>query len=143
MVRLYAYNRVAEIGPIVGGFINYYTNWVCVNQIEPSFANCYLSAMDLLCPTHLVGRNVGSHHIPGARNISSRSVTQKGHQAQKRHGQPGLASANREHEQIGLSDRRMELCETVPASVSRSDVPEFVHPLSHPSGHLVPIFRST
>ena len=98
-------------------------------------------AVDLLCPPHLVGRNVGSHHLSRARNIPPRPVAQKSHQAQKRHGQPGLASTDREHEQVGVSDRRMELCQTVPASFSRSDVPESVYPLGHSSGH--PLFCSS
>ncbi|CAD0087715.1 unnamed protein product [Aureobasidium vineae] len=50
MVRVYAYSRLAEIGPIVGGFINYYANWRWTFYVLLIWSGGMLAAIIFLVP---------------------------------------------------------------------------------------------
>ncbi|KAI4721507.1 MFS general substrate transporter [Aureobasidium sp. EXF-10727] len=50
MARVYAYSRLAEIGPIVGGFINYYANWRWTFYVLLIWSGGMLAAIIFLVP---------------------------------------------------------------------------------------------
>lgn len=59
------------VGPIVAGFINYYTSWSVVSVAASSGeASLTAQALDILRPADMVGRYACRDHLGHSRNIS-------------------------------------------------------------------------